>query len=74
MTYFLNFRTQGVGGAVIDPYLLEGDGTTVPRPFEARAVLSDMNALITHDAPPHQRFGLRPTMTDQGERFWLIGR
>jgi hypothetical protein len=30
MTYFLNFRTQGVGGAVIDPYLLQGDGITVP--------------------------------------------
>jgi hypothetical protein len=30
MTYFLNFRVQGVGGAVIDPYLLEGDGTAVP--------------------------------------------
>jgi hypothetical protein len=30
MTYFLNFRVRGVGGAVIDPYLLEGDGTVVP--------------------------------------------
>lgn len=33
MTYFLNFRAQGVGGAVIDPYLLEGDGTTDPPVF-----------------------------------------
>jgi alpha/beta hydrolase family protein DUF900 len=30
MTYFLNFRMQNVGGAVVDPYLLEGDGTAVP--------------------------------------------
>lgn len=30
MTYFLNFRVQGVGGAVVDPYLLEGDGAAVP--------------------------------------------
>jgi hypothetical protein len=30
VTYFLNFRTAGIGGAVIDPYLLEGDGTTDP--------------------------------------------
>ena len=30
MTYFLNFRSAGIGGAVIDPYLLEGDGTTNP--------------------------------------------
>lgn len=30
MTYFLNLRTQGVGGPVADPYLLEGDGATTP--------------------------------------------
>lgn len=30
MTYFLNFRTQSVGGPAIDPYLLEGDGTATP--------------------------------------------
>ena len=30
MTHFLNFRVQSVGGAVVDPYLLEGDGTAVP--------------------------------------------
>jgi hypothetical protein len=30
MTYFLNFRMRGVGGAVVDPFLLDGDGTAVP--------------------------------------------
>jgi len=30
MTYFLNFRAQGVGGPVVDPYLLSGDGTADP--------------------------------------------
>lgn len=30
MTLFLNFRSQGVGGAVIYPYVLEGDGTASP--------------------------------------------
>ncbi|MGH7117087.1 MAG: alpha/beta hydrolase [Stellaceae bacterium] len=40
---------------------------------EARAVLTDMHALITRGAPPEQRFGLRSTMTETGERFWLIG-
>jgi len=30
MTYFLSFRTQDVGGAVVDPRLLEGDGTANP--------------------------------------------
>ena len=30
MTCFLNFRAQNVGGAVVDPYLLTGDGTAQP--------------------------------------------
>jgi hypothetical protein len=30
MTLFLNFRVSAVAGAVVDPYLLEGDGTTSP--------------------------------------------
>jgi hypothetical protein len=30
MGLFLNFRTRSVGGAVIDPYVLEGDGTATP--------------------------------------------
>jgi hypothetical protein len=38
-----------------------------------RAVLTDMHALITRGALPDQRFGLRPTVTETGERFWLIG-
>jgi hypothetical protein len=30
MTYFLDFRTRDVGGAVVDPTLYEGDGTVQP--------------------------------------------
>ena len=30
MTYFLNFRSSAIGGAVVDPYLLDGDGTADP--------------------------------------------
>lgn len=30
MTYFLNFRGGSIGGPVVDPYLLMGDGTTSP--------------------------------------------
>jgi hypothetical protein len=30
MTYYLNLRASNVGGAVIDPQLLEGDGTASP--------------------------------------------
>jgi hypothetical protein len=33
VTYFLNFRTRGVGGAVVDPYFLEGDGAASPPNF-----------------------------------------
>src|SRR5258708_13478595 len=30
MTLYLNFRSQSVGGAIVDPYLLEGNGTEAP--------------------------------------------
>jgi hypothetical protein len=30
MTLYLNFRSQSVGGAIVGPYLLEGNGTTAP--------------------------------------------
>ena len=40
---------------------------------ETRDVLVDMHTLIHHDAPPDQRFGLRPAATERGERYWLIG-
>jgi esterase/lipase superfamily enzyme len=40
---------------------------------EARDVLIDMHALITHGAPPHERFGLREAKNEEGERYWLIG-
>src|SRR5947207_12284641 len=30
MTLYLNFRSQPVGGSVVDPYLLQGDGTASP--------------------------------------------
>jgi esterase/lipase superfamily enzyme len=40
---------------------------------DARDVLSDMHALIRRGAPPHERFGLRETTDEKGQRFWLIG-
>lgn len=51
MTYYLNFRSSGIDGAVVEPYLLAGDGTTaspalrvvqwaeLPRLFDGRNVL-----------------------------------
>src|SRR5260370_40532592 len=30
MTLYLNFRSQSVGGAIVAPHLLEGNGTTAP--------------------------------------------
>lgn len=30
MTLYLNFRSQSVGGTVIDPFVLQGDGTAAP--------------------------------------------
>ena len=52
MTYFLNFRSRGVGGAVVDPFLLEGDGTAVSPalsvvPWElVRSVVGGRNLLF----------------------------
>ena len=40
---------------------------------DARDVLGDMHALIRRGAPPHERFGLRETTDEKGQRFWLIG-
>ena len=37
MTLYLNFRSQGVGGAIVDPYLLEGNGTAAPPALKAVA-------------------------------------
>jgi hypothetical protein len=52
MTYFLNFRSQAVGGAVVDPYLIEGDGAaanlalaTVPL-WKVPAVLNGKSLLF----------------------------
>jgi hypothetical protein len=30
VSYYLNFRSQSVGGGVVEPYVLEGDGTANP--------------------------------------------
>jgi hypothetical protein len=35
MTLYLNFRSQGVGGAVIEPYVLEGNGVAAPPALRA---------------------------------------
>jgi hypothetical protein len=35
MSYFINCRAQAVGGGVVDPYVLEGDGTTSPPALRA---------------------------------------
>lgn len=44
MTHYLNFRESSVGGAVVPPYVIEGDGTANPLelrsvPFEAIGAL-----------------------------------
>jgi hypothetical protein len=41
---------------------------------EARDVLHDMFVLTEHDAPPAGRMGLRPTYTETGEQYWVIGK
>jgi esterase/lipase superfamily enzyme len=40
---------------------------------EARDVLRDIHDLITHGTAPDRRFGLQPSLTELGERFWIVG-
>lgn len=40
---------------------------------EAREVIADIHSLIWNDLPPEKRFGLQPTATESGQRYWLIG-
>lgn len=40
---------------------------------EARPVLADIHQLLSFDAPPERRMGLRAA-TDAGERYWIVGR
>jgi hypothetical protein len=44
VTYFLNFRSQAIGGAVVDPYLLQGDGAV--RPPSVIAVTSPAASIL----------------------------
>jgi hypothetical protein len=55
MTYFLNFRSQNVGGPAVDPYLLEGDGSAAPPAVsvvpwaQANSIFAGKNVLfVTH--------------------------
>jgi len=66
VTYFLNFRSAGVGGAVIDPYLLQGDGTTDPPSLsvvpwaQVPSVLAGRNLLFaTHGFNVNYQAGAR---------------
>jgi hypothetical protein len=54
-TCFLNFRAQSVGGPVVDPYLLQGDGTAdplmlsvVPWPRVSQVVSGKNLLFVTH--------------------------
>jgi esterase/lipase superfamily enzyme len=41
---------------------------------EARDVLQDMHRLLQKGDSPASRFGLREAKTEDGERYWVIGR
>lgn len=46
MSYYLNFRANAVGGPVIDPYLLQGDGTANP-PLLRSVDWSALDAIVS---------------------------
>ena len=73
MTYFLNLRSQNVGGAVIDPYLLRGDGSA-PSPVvsvvpwvQAPSIVAGKNVVfVTH--------GFNVSYQDGANAMELLGR
>jgi len=42
-------------------------------PMEHRSVVADLYALLCHDQPPGQRFGMRPMMSPRGP-YWVFRR
>lgn len=73
MAYFLNFRTQAVGGAVIDPYLLTGDGSAAPPNLSVvptaqyASIFAGRNVLfVAH--------GFNVSYQDGANAFELLGR
>jgi hypothetical protein len=73
MTYFLNFRAQGIGGPVNSPYLLRGDGAADPPALavvqwsEVPAIFSGRNVLFaTH--------GFNVSYQDGADALGLLGR
>jgi esterase/lipase superfamily enzyme len=66
MTLYLNFRTGGVAGGIVTPYMLEGDGTVNPTavraltPAEAEARIAGKNVLFgVHGFNVNYRDGAR---------------
>ena len=39
---------------------------------ESREIVTDVFALIRYDAPPESRLGLRPVVTEDGQKYWVI--
>ncbi|HML10663.1 MAG TPA: alpha/beta hydrolase [Stellaceae bacterium] len=73
MTYFLNFRSQNVGGPVVGPYLLQGDGSapspqvSVVPPARLPSIFAGKNVLfVTH--------GFNVSYQDGANALELLGR
>lgn len=66
MTLYLSFRSHGVGGAVVDPFALEGEGTADPPRLIARSA-DQIGAVV---AGKHVLFGVHGFNVSQehGER------
>jgi hypothetical protein len=73
MTYFLNFRTRGIGGAVVDPYLLEGDGTASP-PALSVVPWARLTAIVANKNLLFATHGFNVSYQDGAHSLGLLAR
>jgi len=73
MTYFLNFRAQGVGGPVVSPYLLCGDGTAAP-PSLAVVPWAQVAALFSGRNVLFATHGFHVSYQDGANALGLLGQ
>jgi Alpha/beta hydrolase of unknown function (DUF900) len=73
MTLFLNFRSQGVGGPVVTPYLLTGDGAAAP-PALSVVPWAQVNALVASKSILFATHGFNVSYQDGANSLELLGR
>jgi len=73
MTYFLNFRSQAVGGPVVDPYLLTGDGSAAPAAVSV-VPSSEVSSIFVGKHVLFVTHGFNVSYQDGANSLELLGR